>query len=102
MSEKAIHCRVCDKKLTGSKENEFLTVGKFVHLVTRDSADCNWRRCHTCKDIICKRCYKEQLIYCCEADYVAGRERAQMLADQQHNKTQSIRRKLCQISRSFI
>lgn len=83
MTEKG-HCRACGIRLTGSKQSELLEVGAFVNLVTRDSDDCNWRRCHTCKDTLCYECYQRQLNYCCEGDYIAQRERAQVLADREN------------------
>lgn len=86
MTEKAVYCRACGVRLSGSKRNELLEVGAFVYLVTYDSNDCNWRRCHSCKDTICHKCYQGQLNYCCEGDYIAQRERAQLLADRQENK----------------
>ena len=81
MNGAAVCCRLCRGPLTGSKHNEFLPIGKFVYLVTLDSADCNWHRCPTCKDTLCKACYLDQLMFCCEGDYIAHRERAQMLAE---------------------
>lgn len=86
MNETAVHCRVCEIELTGSKKTEFFQVDNFVHLITSDSEDCNWHRCNSCKDTLCKRCYARQGTHCCEADYIAQRERAQMLAEQQQNR----------------
>ena len=80
-------CRMCAAELTGTKANEFITIGNFVHLVTRDSLDCNWHRCSTCKDVLCKECYAEQFNFCCEGDCIAQREQAQMLADSQNQQT---------------
>ncbi|MBV9241340.1 MAG: hypothetical protein JO314_04955 [Acidobacteria bacterium] len=86
MNGDAVYCRLCRSPLTGIKQNEFISIGRFVYLVTRDSANCNWYRCPTCKDILCKECYRDQGRFCCEGDYVAHRERAQMLADERQAK----------------
>ena len=89
MNGETVYCRLCRSPLTGSKQNEFLTLGRFVYLITRDSADCNWHRCPTCKDILCKGCYRDQGKFRCEGDYIANRERAKMLADQRQGNDRS-------------
>ena len=81
MGGKTVQCRVCATALNGTKKTEFFQLGNFVHLITRDSDDCNWHRCPSCRDTLCNTCYTRQTTFCCEADYIAWRERAQMLAD---------------------
>lgn len=82
-------CRACNIGLIGSKKNEIRELGRFACLITVDSSDCNWRRCNTCKDTLCYTCYHMQSTYCCEGDYIAHRERAQLLADRQEFETKN-------------
>jgi hypothetical protein len=83
MNGGTVQCRDCKTALTGTKNNEFFQLGKFVHLISRDSPDCNWHRCASCRDTLCNTCYMEQTTFCCDGDAIAWRERAQMLADRE-------------------
>ncbi len=81
-------CRVCKKNLVGDVGKILIDIGNFVYLVTRETSHCNWRRCKGCKDVLCKSCYAEQYTYCCDEDRIICRERAQVIADQEFQKTQ--------------
>lgn len=85
-------CRVCKKKLVGDVGKILIDVGNFVYLVTRETFDCNWRRCNGCKDVLCKSCYAQQYAYCCDEDRIVSRERAQAIADRELQKCQKFTR----------
>ncbi len=69
-------CRKCGKELTGAIESAFVTEGEFVHIVPRETSDCNWRRCKGCKNILCKKCDDAERLYCCDEGRIVSRERA--------------------------
>ena len=73
---KPIFCQECKRELTGAVEIVSTEVGNYVYLVTKETADCNWRRCRGCKTILCKRCDDEQRFYCCDEGRIVARERA--------------------------
>lgn len=73
-------CPQCKKDLTGAIEKVSTTVGNFVYLVSRETADCNWRQCGGCKNVVCKSCDDEQPLYCCDEGRIVARERAATLA----------------------
>lgn len=81
MDEQVLSCPICGCGLLGSIENVWIDIGIYTCLVTRDSPDCNWRRCKGCKGILCKNCYAGQHTFCCEEDRIVWRERAQAVFD---------------------
>ncbi len=77
------NCPICKKRFIGDIEKILVTVGNFVYIVTRDSSECNWRRCKGCKEVLCKSCYAGQYTYCCDEDRIVCREQAQAIADRE-------------------
>lgn len=71
-----IVCPKCTRELTGAIEIVPRQVGNFVYLVTKETSDCNWRKCRGCKTALCKNCDDEQQLFCCEEGRIVARERA--------------------------
>lgn len=71
-----VFCRECKRELRGALIVADSVVDKYVYTVHGETADCNWRLCRGCKDIICKPCDDTQRSYCCEEGFIVARERA--------------------------
>ena len=69
-------CRLCKTVLTGVLELSESIVGKHVYLIYQDTADCNWRRCKGCKNVLCKKCDDAEQMYCCDEGRIVSCERA--------------------------
>ena len=71
-----VYCCVCKQELTGAVERTLAREGNFVVIISQETSDCNWIECKGCKNIICKRCYAVQPLYCCSVDRIIASERA--------------------------
>lgn len=80
-------CRECKRELTGAIEMMFSDVGKHTYLVTKETSDCNWRRCRGCKTVLCKQCDDDQRLYCCDEGRIVSRERATATITAEQNRT---------------
>ena len=69
-------CRLCKTVLIGALELCESIVGNHVYLVYQDTSDCNWRRCKGCKNVLCKKCDDDELLFCCDEGRIVSRERA--------------------------
>lgn len=83
------YCPRCNRELTGAIELVSATVGNYVYIVTKETPDCNWRRCRGCKLVLCKQCDDAQPSYCCEEGRIVARERAGSVLHQQHSENQT-------------
>ena len=70
-------CQLCGRELKGAIELTSTEVDKFVYIVSRETADCNWNRCRGCKTILCKTCDRERPFFCCDEGRIVSRERAE-------------------------
>lgn len=78
-----MYCPMCNTELTGAIELVSATVGNYVYIVTKETPNCNWRRCRGCKLVLCKPCDDAQPSFCCEEGRIVARERAGSVLHQQ-------------------
>ena len=59
-------CCICKKELEGVIEVIRRSPGRIVVSLFRETSDCNWTQCKSCKTLICKECSVDSLGLCCE------------------------------------
>ncbi len=69
-------CVLCQRELNGAIEVITVTIRRVGIIRFRETPDCNWTKCKTCKRVICKCCYRGRPISCCETAFSARRKEA--------------------------
>ncbi len=59
-------CPICEKELEGVNELIRKSPGRIVVALFRETSDCNWTQCKSCKTLICKECSVGSPPLCCE------------------------------------
>ena len=72
--EQTVRCLLCHRELEGAIEVVTVSIGRINVIRLRETSDCNWTRCKTCKRVICKNCYQGRPISCCETAFSTRRE----------------------------
>jgi len=90
MNGKDPSCPICGRELTGVMEITTARDGNSICVVVRETTDCNWTKCTSCKTVICKSCGPDRPGSRDKAPPVAGSEGARLaLVPGPHtNKTQ--------------
>ena len=83
-------CPQCKRELTGAIDLTFSDVGEYTYLVSRETSDCDWRRCRGCKAVLCKKCDDERMFFCCDEGRIVARERAGAALSEQNSKTNQL------------
>lgn len=69
-------CFLCQRELEGAIEIITASIGRIGFVRFRETPDCNWTRCKTCKRTICKNCFRGRPISCCETAFSIRRAQA--------------------------
>lgn len=72
--EQIVICFLCHKELEGAIEVTTVSIGRISINRLRETSDCNWTRCKTCKRVICKSCFRGRPISCCETAFSFRRQ----------------------------
>ena len=59
-------CSICKKELEGVIEVTRKSPGRISVVLFRETSDCNWTQCKSCKTLICKECSVRSPGLCCE------------------------------------
>ncbi len=59
-------CPICKKELEGVIEVIRKSPGRIAVALFRETSDCNWTQCKSCKTILCKVCSVGTSGLCCE------------------------------------
>lgn len=59
-------CSICKKELEGVIELIRKAPGSTSVVLFRETSDCNWTQCKSCKTLICKVCSVGSSRLCCE------------------------------------
>lgn len=74
--EQTVSCILCQRELEGAIEVITMSIGQIGRIRFRETPDCNWTRCKTCKRAICKSCYRGPTVSCCETAFSIRRAEA--------------------------
>lgn len=72
--EQIVNCFLCHRELEGVIEVITVSIGRRNTIRFRETSDCNWTRCKTCKRVICKSCFRGIPISCCETAFSTRRQ----------------------------
>mgnify|MGYP003592883277 CR=1 FL=1 len=59
-------CPICEKELEGAIELIRKSPGRIAVDLFRETSDCNWTQCKSCKTLICQECFVGSRRFCCE------------------------------------
>src|SRR5258708_29347044 len=69
-------CSICKKELEGVIEVIRRSPGRIRVALFRETSDCNWTQCKSCKTLICKECSAGSPHLCCEGAHSGDTQEA--------------------------